>query len=223
MYFVQVLLLGLILQNTVGTFDTYHFKSQPIRNHEKIEEIKVKSIPECCVLCSENFICHATLFVNQNCILLTNVELVDTSDTSGFLIQNRPNAKINKIEIKTANTNEEDSGTNHQISFEICNELDCCKLEPSPTTHFNLNGLDTLTDTDLQDCQDFGLTKLPGVKVRLLDSTDPWLDGWLGESLKIYLENLGYFICPITKWLDDDQNGDQPPLQELDLECVYEK
>ena len=80
-----------------------------------------------------------------------------------------------------------------------------------------------MTDTDLQDCQDFGLTKLPGVKVRLLDSTDPWLDGWLGESLKIYLENLRYFICPITKWLDDDQNGDQAPLQELDLECVYEK
>ena len=42
-------------------------------------------------------------------------------------------------------------------------------------------------------------------------------DGWLGEYLKIYLDNQGHFNCPIASWMDSDKD------QELSLECTFEK
>ena len=131
------------------------------------------------------------------------------------ILSYRPAAKIMKIEIKTSD--EYYADTSHQVGIEICNEdYICCKLEPpsSEEYYFALDSTDTFIEGELSECEDFGLKRLTSVKVWMYDT-----NGWLGEFLKIYLDNQGQFNCLITQWLDDDPNYDQ----ELSLECTFQK
>ena len=100
------------------------------------------------------------------------------------------------------------------MSLEICNEnSDCCKLEPNSEVYFT-NTTDIFRGEKLSECQDFGLKRLSNVKVSMFGT-----NGWLGEYLKIYLDNQGHFNCLITSWLDNNPKFDQ----EMSLNCTFEQ
>ena len=205
-----------VLQITFA-FDNYQFKSQKISSYEIQETLIGHSAMHCCIYCGTNFLCEAVIFSEgKNCVLLTQIQSDEVSDTSAYVLQNRAAAKINKIAIKTSD--EDYADTTHRVGIEICNEYSiCCNLEPSCDLdscqeYFNLDSTDTFIKEELSECQDFGLKSLTSVKVWMYDT-----NGWLGEYLKIYLDNQGHYNCLITKWLDDNPNYDQ----ELSLECTY--
>ena len=139
----------------------------------------------------------------------------DTSDTMAYVLQSRPPAIIQKIEIKTSN--EDHADTKHQVGLEICTgNSQCCKLEPSQEDeeHFQKDALDSFTDGNLLECQGFGITSLENVKIYMYDT-----NGWLGEYVKIYFESYqGNYDCPIDQWLDNAADA----VQELNLECTFE-
>ena len=93
----------------------------------------------------------------------------------------------------------------------------CCKIDAFTNTldpiPFSTYGqFDTFTDGQLSECLNFGLHGLITVKIWKTGS-----NGWLGEYLKIYLENRGYYHCEITNWLDDSTGYSL----ELFLDCEY--
>ena len=100
------------------------------------------------------------------------------------------------------------------MSLEICNDNSiCCKVEPNSELYFT-NTTDVFIGEELSECQDFGLKRLSNVKISMYGT-----NGWLGEYLKIYLDNQGHFNCLITLWLDNNPKFDL----EMSLNCTFEQ
>merc|ERR1712066_334642 len=68
--------------------------------------------------------------------------------------------------------------------------------------NFAYGSTDIFTGKDIGDCDDFEIETGSWVNIEVRHSLS---DGWLGEWMKIELDESTLMKCPIDQWLDNSQ------------------
>ena len=109
--------------------------------------------------------------------------------------------KIVKIEVKKR-SDPSYSSTNAQITANLYGaDGNCCDITNFDNPNYNdfeAGKVDIFEKATLLDCEDFDLIGLQSMTMKIIGT-----DGWLGEYLKIYLDNGGHYHCKIEAWVDD--------------------
>ena len=178
-----------------------NFKLQAVSNIDALEEISGKTLFQCAAYCLTKSPCEAMVVTDNVCYLFKNVLLSSGTIMGQVHVVDFIQSTIIEIEIKTSN--EQDSITDDVITGNICgSDGKCCFMTDFNIPNhddFKYGAIDIYEGANLLDCENFLLFGFQSITLSLVGT-----NGWLGEYLKIHLENGYIYECKIEDWLDDN-------------------
>ena len=126
-----------------------------------------------------------------------------------FTLANSP--KLLELQLKTQDVYNAGMDLEGNLSFDICSGGQCCFMYTTdlPYDQFRRGLIEGFTGRQLEECENFSIMYGTVTEMKVTHSGP---DGWLGEYIRLLLENGTYFQCNINDWMDD---GDH-----VYLECL---
>ena len=118
---------------------------------------------------------------------------------------------INKIALATANATW--AASKNSIKVKICQKQECCETPIFPG-EYKVASISTFSGTDLGECKHESINKLVPIEATVISPSST--DGWLGTSITILSVSGQLAVCPITTWIDND--NDRHP-NTLKIDC----
>ena len=119
--------------------------------------------------------------------------------------------KLLELQLKTQDVYNAGMDLEGNLSFDICSGDQCCYMYTTdlPYDQFRRGLIEGFTGRQLEECENFSILNDTVTEMKVTHSGP---DGWLGEYIRLLLDNGTYFQCNINDWMDD---GDH-----VYLECL---
>ena len=119
-----------------------------------------------------------------------------------LVLASKSTPKLLELQLKTQDVYDAGMDLEGNLAFDICSGGQCCYMFTIdlPYNQFRRGLIEGFTGRQLEECENFGILNGTVTQMKVTHSGP---DGWLGEYIRLLLDNGVYFQCDINDWLDD--------------------